>query len=96
MVASGFWPRRRRDALSQLDGCSKAVTCVLAGVAGDGGAAAAVQRRQERALADDREPRVLVVQRRQELRRRVVALSARDADGALQQIVRTVVMLTSS
>ena len=61
-------------------------TCVLAGVAGDGGAAAAVQRGQESALADDRESRVLVVQGRQELRRAVVALPAGDADGALQTI----------
>ena len=52
--------------------------------AGDGRAAGAVERREEGALARDRQPRVLVVQARQQLRRRAVALPARDTDRTLR------------
>ena len=63
----------------------RARTAFLKGVAGDGGAAAAVQGGEEGALTHNRQAGVLVVEAGQVLRRRIVALPARDANCALHQ-----------
>ena len=57
---------------------------VLLREARDGRAAGAVQGGQERPLAQHRQPRVLVVQRRQDVQGGAVALSAGYADRALR------------
>lgn len=51
---------------------------------GDGRPAGAVEGRQKRPLAHHRQPCVLMVQRRQQVCRRAVSISARYSNGALR------------
>ena len=95
-VTAGLAPRGLED-LAAVHGSNQPAEGQFAGAvalrqAGDRRAAGAVQRLEKRALTHHREPRVLVVQRREQLARGRIVLAARNTDRALRPRQQPVVV----